>query len=127
MIFSTIKQTTVTVQNHANMSVWTKYLLSHKAKKPFLTLVILTLHQRKCKRKQLIFHNHANNNHQCAFVLPSKKNTINTNYMSTVCEAGHTLWEGPEDTLQHRIVSTCFIGQPLTTSINVTSGVWIEV
>jgi hypothetical protein len=32
------------------MSVWTKYLLSHKAKKPFPTLIVLTLQQHKCKR-----------------------------------------------------------------------------
>jgi hypothetical protein len=127
MIFRTIKQTTVTVQNHANLSVWTKYLLSHKDKKPFPTLVVLTLHQRKYKWKQLIFHSHANINHQRASVLPNQESAINTNYRSTMCEADHTLWEGPEDALQHRIVSTCFIGQPLTTSIDVASGAWIEV
>jgi hypothetical protein len=37
------------------MSVRNKYLLSHKAKKLFLTLVVLNPYQRKCKRKQLIF------------------------------------------------------------------------
>jgi hypothetical protein len=81
------------------MSVQTKYLLSHKAKKPFLTLVVLTLHQCKCKQKQLIFYSHANSNHQCAFVLPSQKIFINTNYGSIVCEASHTLREVPEDVL----------------------------
>jgi hypothetical protein len=70
-LFSTIKKTMVTVQNHANMSVWTKYLLSHKAKRPFPALVVLTLHQCKCKQQQLIFRSHANSNHQYAFVLPS--------------------------------------------------------
>jgi hypothetical protein len=44
-----------------------------------------------------------------------------------VCEAGHTLREAPEDALQHRIVLTCFIGQPLTTGSDVASGAWIEV
>jgi hypothetical protein len=127
MIFSTIKQTTVTVQNHANLSVRTKYLLSHEAKKPFPTLVVLTLHQRKYKRKQLIFYSHANNNHQRAFALLSQENVINTNYRSTVCEAGHTLCEAPEDALQHWIVSTSFIRQPLTTGIDVASDAWIEV
>jgi hypothetical protein len=127
MIFSTIKQTTVTVRNHANMYVQTEYLLSHKAKKPFLTLVVLTLHQRKCKRKQLVFCSYSNNNYQRAFVLPNQESDINTNYRSTVCEASHILWEAPEDVLQHRIVSTSFIGQPLTTGIDVTSDAWIEV
>jgi hypothetical protein len=117
MFFSSIMQTMLTVQNYANMSVRTKYLLSHKAKKPFLALIVLTLHQHKCKRQQLIFHSHANYNHQRAFVLPSQESVINTNYISTVCEVSHTMWEAPEDALQHRIVSTYFIGQPLTTSI----------
>jgi hypothetical protein len=127
MIFSTIKQTMVMVQNYANLSVWTKYLLSRKAKKPFLTLVVLTLHQCKCKQKQLIFRSHANSNYQRAFVLPNQESAINTNYRSTVCEAGHTLREALEDALQHRIVSTCFIGQPVTTSIDVASSAWIDV
>jgi hypothetical protein len=73
------------------------------------------------------FRSHTNNNHQCDFVLPSQKSAINTNYRSTVCEVGHTLRKTQEDALQHRIVSTCFIGQPLSTGIDVTSGVWIEV
>jgi hypothetical protein len=127
MMFSTTKQITVMVQNHANLSVRTKYLLSHKAKKPFPTLVVLTLHQCKCKRKQLIFRSLANSNHKRAFVLPSQESAINTNCRSTVCEASHTLREGPEDALQHRIVSTYFIGQPMTTSIYAASGAWIEV
>jgi hypothetical protein len=105
MIFNTIKQTMVTVQNYANMSVRTKYLLSHQAKKLFPTLIVLTLHQRKCKRKQLTFRSYANSNHQRAFVLPRHESVVNTNYRSTVCEAGHTLWEAPEDALQYRIVS----------------------
>jgi hypothetical protein len=122
IFFSTVKQTTVTVQNHANMSIWTKYLLSHKAKKQWPVLVVLTLDHCKCKRQELIFCSHANSNHQCTFVLSSQKSVINTNYRSTLCEVGHTLWEAPEGMLQHRIVSTCFIGKPLTTSIDDASG-----
>jgi hypothetical protein len=91
------------------------------------SLVVLTLDQRKCKQKELIFRNHANCNHQCTFVLLSQESVINTNYRFTVYEACHTLREAPEDTLQHRIVSTCFIGQPLTTTIDVASGAWVEV
>jgi hypothetical protein len=79
------------------------------------------------KWQQLIFRSHANSNHQRAFVLPSQESAINTNYGSTVCEAGHTLQEAPEDALQHQIVLTYFIGQPLTTRIDVTSSACIEV
>jgi hypothetical protein len=122
MIFSTIKQTTMTVRNHANLSVMTNYFLSHKDRESFPSLIVLTLHQRKCKRKQLIFRSHANNNHQRAFVLSSQESAINSNYRYTMCETKHTLREAPEDALQHQIVSTCFIGQPLTTGIDVTSG-----
>jgi hypothetical protein len=127
MFFSTVKQTEVTVRNHANLFVRTMYLLSHKAKKSFPALVVLTLHQRKCKQQQLIYRSHTNNNHQCAFVLSSQESAINTNYRSTVYEASHTLWEALEGALQHRIILTYFIGQPLTTRIDVASGAWVEV
>jgi hypothetical protein len=41
--FSTVKQTTVTVWNHANGSTRTKYFLSDKGKEPWPVLVVLTL------------------------------------------------------------------------------------
>jgi hypothetical protein len=85
------------------------------------------LDQRKCKRQEQIFFSHANGNNQYTFVLPSQESVINTNYRSTMCEAGHTLLEEPEYALQHRLISTFFIGQPLTTSIDDTSGAWVEV
>jgi hypothetical protein len=44
-----------------------------------------------------------------------------------MCKAGNTVQEAPKYVLQHRIVSTFFIGQPLTTSIDDTSGAWVEV
>jgi hypothetical protein len=80
--------------------IGTKYLLSHMAKKSFLALIVLTLHQRKYKRQQLIFCSHANDNHQRAFVLFSQE-SANTNYRSTLCDAGHTQRKAPEDALQH--------------------------
>jgi hypothetical protein len=43
MFFYTVKQTTVMVQNYANGSIWTKQLLSDKAKKPWPAHVVLTL------------------------------------------------------------------------------------
>jgi hypothetical protein len=61
-----------------------------------------------------------NYNHQNTFVLPSQESAINTNYVSTMCEAGHRLWETPEYALQQRTILTFIIGQPLTTSIDDT-------
>jgi hypothetical protein len=48
------------------------------------------------------FRSHTNDNHQCTFVLPYQESGINTDYMSTMCEAGHTLQEAPEYVLQHQ-------------------------
>jgi hypothetical protein len=44
-----------------------------------------------------------------------------------MCEAGHTLWEAPEYVLQHRIILTFFVWQPLTAIVDDTSGAWVEV
>jgi hypothetical protein len=44
-----------------------------------------------------------------------------------MCEAGHTPREAPEYALQDMIISTFFIWQPLTTSVDDTSGASIEV
>jgi hypothetical protein len=127
MFFCTIKQTMVTVQNHTNGSTKTYNPLSDMAKKSSPTLIVLTLDKRKCKRQELIFRSHANGNHQCIFVLPYQESDINTDYRSTMCKLGHTLWEALEYVLQHRIISTFFVWQPLTTTVDDTSGAWVEV
>jgi hypothetical protein len=79
------------------------------------------------QEQELIFHSYANGNHQCTSVLLSQESGINTNYRSIMCEASHTLQEAPEYVLQHWIISIFFIWKPLLTSIDGTSGAWVEV
>jgi hypothetical protein len=73
------------------------------------------------------FRSHANDNHQCTFVLSCQESGINTDYMSTMCEASHTLREAPEYVLQHQIIPTFFVWHPLITTVDDRSVAWVKV